>query len=100
LTGIREYFAELQQDSDDECWFQMAFYFEQREAHRAEQQRIHYQPRSRKPAPPVEVRTERNRTYQQRWYADETNRNKKLAYLREYSKQRYAAKKAAQGRAE
>lgn len=100
MTGVAEMFESLASDRDDESWFQLAFYFEQQEAKRCEKARINYQPRTRKPAPPVKVRTERNRTYQQRWYADEVNRNKKLAYLREYSKQRYAAKKAAQGRAE
>jgi hypothetical protein len=30
MTGIREYFASLQSDRDDEAWFQLAFVFEQR----------------------------------------------------------------------
>lgn len=42
MTGIREYFAELQQDRDDEAWFQLAFEFERLHEQRKENGRDRY----------------------------------------------------------
>jgi hypothetical protein len=108
MTDLAEYLASLQQDRDDEAWFQLAFVFEARAIQHRQLCREWRASQPKRPRTTVEVKRKQARARKQRWLA--ANRDKERQYKAAWradnserikqSNQNYAAKKAAQGRAE